>query len=167
MRAITTRRVVIKLTTKEIICGATMGVLRQVENLKLGRAPAHGAGASNDWQIHIEGCLGEFAAAKELGRFPFGMPVFRGSDLGGNLEVRTRSASWYDLILHPEDHDDARYVLVTGVNGEYDVRGWILGRDGKLDKYWADPAGGRPAFFVPQKALQPLSAIYLPFQGED
>ncbi len=50
---------IIKLTPSEVILGATAGVLRQVENKKIGRKPAYGAGIYNDWQLNIEGVLGE------------------------------------------------------------------------------------------------------------
>jgi hypothetical protein len=135
-----------------MILAASMGVLRQVENLTKGRAPAFGAGRKNDWQLHIEGCMGEFAAAKALNCFPYGLTLFRGSDLG-SIEVRTRSEDWHDLILHPEDKDGAKYLLVCGLNGLYSVKGFIHGRDGKREEYWKDPAGGRAAFFVPQAEL--------------
>jgi hypothetical protein len=45
-------------------------------------------------------------------------------------------------------------VLVTGSRGDYVIRGWIYGAEGKQDMWWDDPTGkGRPAFFVPQHAL--------------
>lgn len=55
------------LTPWEMMLAAQAGVMRQVENLKRGRAAFYGAGNLNDWQYHVEGCLGEFALAKFLG----------------------------------------------------------------------------------------------------
>ena len=149
----------VKLTSKEMILAANAGVLCQVENLKKQRVPAHGAGEKNDWQLHIEGCLGEWAVAKGLGRYPSGLFRFRESDLGDRIEVRTRPETWHDLLLHKEDDDKSRFVLAIGFNGEYDISGWVLGLEGKLDEYWKDPAGGRPAYFVPSKELHPFSEL--------
>lgn len=150
------------LSPKEMIVAASMGILRQVENLKRGRTPAHGSGKASDWQLHVEGCLGEYAAAKALGVFPGGFARFRGADLECRLEVRTRSEDWHDLILHDGDDDDSRFVLLCGRNGEYEVVGWILGRDGKDPAYWKDPAGGRAAYFVPQGELESIQGALEP-----
>ena len=63
------------------------------------------------------------------------------------------------LLLHPRDLDDAPYVLMTGGGGAYQVRGWIMGRDGKQEKYWGDRANqNRPAYWVPQSALNPIES---------
>lgn len=142
----------IELTPAEIMLGAEAGVMRQVENLKIGRKPAYGAGTENDWQLHIEGCLAEMAMAKYLGVYWAGKGKLRHPDVG-DMDVRTRSKSHYRLILHKEDPDDRVFWLMCGVNGKYDVVGWIRGRDGKQEQYWSDPAGGRPAYFVPQEHL--------------
>lgn len=59
--------------------------------------------------------------------------------------------------MHRTDPDDRPFVLVTGVAPKFVLRGWIWGRDGKLEKYWGERNNnGRPAFFVPQSALQPM-----------
>ena len=51
--------IIVELTPFEMCQAGQAGVMRQVENLKLNRKPYYGAGSSNDWQLHIEGCLGE------------------------------------------------------------------------------------------------------------
>ena len=145
----------ITLTKTEIMQGALVGVMRQVQNLRDNRQPAYGATTDHDWQWHIEGALGEMALAKALGVFWAGVGLFRGADVV-NENVRTRSKHSYDLILHPSDPDDWKYWLLTGCNGTYIIQGWCWGVDGKIDEYWQDPAGGRPAYFVPQAALTPL-----------
>jgi hypothetical protein len=148
----------ISLHSKEIMLAAHAGVMRQVENLRRGARPKYGAGSSNDWQLHIEGCLGEYAVAKALGRFPLGFGFQAESDILGGVEVR-RAQYGGRLILHPEDDDDASFVLICGENGVYEIVGWIEGRSGKRKDYWQDPAGGRPAFFVPRGALSPISVL--------
>ena len=143
---------IVELTPWEMLLAAQAGVMRQVENKKLGRRPAYGAGSAQDWQLNIEGALGEYALAKHLGLYWSGKGKLRAADVG-DVDVRTRSKPHYELILHDDDPDDRIFWLLTGVYGRYEVRGWIQGRDGKRPEYWSDPAGGRPAYFVPQSAL--------------
>jgi hypothetical protein len=142
----------VNLSSWEMLMAAQAGVLRQVENLQKKRVPAYGVGANNDWQLHIEGCMGEYALAKYLGIHWSGKGQLRKPDVGV-FDVRTRSRDNYELIIHPEDPDDRIFWLVCGRNGAYSIKGWILARDGKKKEYWKDPAGRNPAYFVPQSAL--------------
>ena len=146
------------LSPSEIETGAIEGVRRCIQGIAKNRKPAYGAGRDKDWQLNIEGRLGEIAVAKFIGVYSCGTGKFRGADVGKNIEVRTRSSHTYgvvpaDLILHPDDPGDRPFYLVTGRNGSYRIHGWIRGRDGKLPGYWKDPAGGRAAFFVPPDVL--------------
>lgn len=142
----------IELTSAEIMMAAQAGIMRQVENIKKKSQAYYGASTTSDWQLHIEGCLGEFALSKFLNVWWGGKGDKRGCDVGV-YDVRTRSSHSYDLILHENDPDDRVFWLVTGVNGSYKVHGWILGKNGKQEKYWADPAKNRPAFFIPSSEL--------------
>ncbi len=144
-------RIEIQLTPQEILQGAFVGIMRQVQNLKNKNKPAYGAGKKKDWQLHIEGALGEMALGRHLNLF-WSKGVLRGDDVG-IMQVRTRSRHSYDLIIHDRDKDDKKFWLLTGLNGCYWVRGWIMGADAKNQKYWLDPAGGRPAYFVPAGEL--------------
>jgi hypothetical protein len=96
------------------------------------------------------------AFAKWAGMYWAGNLGNLGADDVGAVQVRTRSRHDYDLILHPSDPDERAFVLVTGVAPEFHIVGWIWGREGKRPEYWDDPARGRPAFFVPQRALYPM-----------
>lgn len=143
---------VITLQFWEITMAAHAGIMRQVDSLKKGYQAAYGSGTSNDWQLHVEGCLGEYALSKHLNIRWSGKGHFNIPDVG-DVDVRTRSKDHYDLILHPKDPDERYFYLLCGSNGIYTLKGRILGRDGKKQEYWKDPAGGRPAFFVPASAL--------------
>jgi len=143
------------LTPAEVLWGAMVGVMRQAQNIKIKRKPAYGAGDDDDWTKHIEGALAEMTFAKYMGVYWTGAFCFRASDVGG-WNVRCRSRHSYDLILHEEDPDDGKFVLLTGKNGIYRLHGGIVASEGKLNKYWSDPAGGRPAFFVPKSMLTPI-----------
>lgn len=148
----TAHGVEVSLSPSEMMAAALAGVMRQVENCARSRTPRFGAGTASDWQLHIEGCLGEYVIAKFLGVFWPGKGKLRAADVG-EVDVRTRSRDHYELILHESDPDDRVFWLVCGANGKYRVKGWITGQDGKKPLYWKDPAGGRPAYFVPQSAL--------------
>jgi len=146
----------VTLTPWEMLLAAQAGVMRQVENCKKGRTPYHGAGTQNDWQLHIEGCLGEYALSKFLGIHWSGKGNLRAPDVG-TVDVRTASQNHHTLILHDADPDDRTFWLLCGINGQYNVKGWITAAEGKQKCHWKDPGTGRPAYFVPQSALHPPS----------
>jgi len=149
----------ITLTSAEVFHGAVTGVMRQVSNLRDGRQDRHGIAREQGWQAHIEGALGELVVARYTNRFWSGnLGKLRADDVG-DLQVRTRSRHDYELILHPTDPDDRAFVLVTGTAPTYRLIGWIRGREGKRQEWWKDPAGGRAAYFVPQRALRPMVAL--------
>jgi len=151
------RGVEVTLDPHEFLYAAMVGVTRQIGNLRGRRQNRYGAEHEDPWRLHIEGACGEMAVARHLGRYWSGaLGNLKAADIGIGVQVRTRSQPDYDLILHPEDPDDDAFVLVTGCAPRFTLRGWIYGRDGKDDRWWQDPAGGRPAYFVPQSVLRPM-----------
>jgi hypothetical protein len=83
----------------------------------------------------------------------------RGScDLPG-IDVKTRSRHCYDLIVQKNESPEKKFVLVTIQDKKTVIHGWIRGKDAMKKEYWSDPAGGRPAYFVPKTALMPMSAL--------
>ena len=142
----------ITLTGREIVQGAFVGIMRQVECIARQSKNQHGA--KRDWQIHIEGALGEMAFSKAVGVYWSAITKFGGRDAGA-YEVRTRSKHHYELIVRDSDADnvDVRFVLVTGSNGSYVIRGWIRGRDAMRDEWRKGHGGREPAWFVPQCEL--------------
>jgi hypothetical protein len=112
--------------------------------------------------IHLLGAAGEMAVASHLGLKEFlykETEAKRGScDLPG-IDVKTRSRHSYDLIVQKNESPNKKYVLVTIEDKKTIIHGWIRGKDAMKEQYWADPAGGRPAYFVPKTALMPMSAL--------
>ncbi len=152
---------VIILTPKQMLLGAQVGIMRQVENVEKKRKERHGASTKNDWQMHIEGCLGEMAAAKWLDMFWDGKLGDLSSGDVGKVEVRTTSEKKNRLRLHPSDKDHLQFIHVVGLNGVYELMGWLYARDGKIEPYWQDPTrGSRPAFFVDNNHLEPMSTFW-------
>jgi hypothetical protein len=147
------------LSEQELLQGLMAGGGRQIESVMQGRADQHGAPVALDWQNHIEGALGELAVAKVLGLYwNYGIGVFKGPDVA-DLQVRTTRHGNGRLLVHREDAGHARFVLVTGANGRYVVRGWIYGWLAKRPKYWTEPQPGRGCYAVPQEDLRPIDGL--------
>lgn len=142
----------------EVLMAAHAGCLRNVQSLQKGRQNANGLSADLNWQVNIEGAIGELALAKYLNIFYSGKGIFRGDDVPG-LQVRTAAGDSHRLILHPGDLDADIFVLVVGQPPTYRVAGWCLGAEGKRPEFWSEPVKGRPAFFVPQEALCPIELL--------
>lgn len=149
----------VRLSQDELLEGVRVGVLRHVMNLGINKPPTYNLPIGYDWQMHIEGALGERAVSKYLG-IPWdgALGNYNANDVG-RYEVRTTTSRNNRLILHDRDKDDRPYVLVVGANGEYDIKGWIYGAEGKDAQYWSDPLGGRPAYFVPTEHLKPIQTL--------
>jgi hypothetical protein len=65
----------------------------------------------------------------------------------------------FDLLVRPNDKDDAPYVLMVGVAPLFRFAGWKLGRDCKRAE-WVRTHGDRPpAYFVPQAFLGDLESL--------
>jgi hypothetical protein len=150
----------VSLLPHELHIASMIAVMRQIMNLEDGRRDAYGAkNDASGWGLHIQGACGEMAVAKTLNRYWNGaLGDLKASDVG-RYQVRTRTSHSYDLIVHPSDPDDSAFILVTGVPPHFQVHGWMLGWAAKLECFWNDPAGGRPAFFVPKKHLVPIEDL--------
>ncbi len=144
------------LSYAEMWQAASVGIMRQIGNLKRNRKPRHGCRADDVWNIHIEGACAEFAVAKVMGHFWSGAIDDLGADDAGPLQVRHTPLVEGRLIIHPTDRDDRAYVLVRGAAPCMEIAGWIMGADAKRQEWWDDPTGGRPAFFVPASALHSM-----------
>jgi hypothetical protein len=84
----------------------------------------------------------------------------RGSDdLPGGIDVKTRSKTSYDLIVQRQSDPNKKFVLVTIEKGTTLIHGWCWGREAMDEKFWADPARGRPAYFIPKEHLHPMESI--------
>lgn len=138
-----------------------VGLLRHSESISR-KHKSRGGSFDNGWQIHIEGALGERAAAKAIDRYwSGGVNTFKAADIGDVIQVRTRSKHEYDLIVKPDDNDDHIVILVTGQAPKYLVRGWIAVKDGKKDEWLKNPNGYGNAYFVPQTSLHPMTTFPL------
>ncbi len=113
-------------------------------------------------EIHLLGAAGEVAVASYLGLkehlFKETNAKRDSDDLPG-IDVKTRSKASYDLIVQRQSDPNRKFVLVTIENRQTLLHGWCYGHEGMKEIYWADPARGRPAYFVPQSALRPMETL--------
>ena len=142
----------IQLTQSEIIETAMSGVLRRMQRLKSNYSYTHGLKPGSEWQTMIEGCLTERAVAKFLKLHWGGCGQINDID-GADVEVRSTPYDKGHLIIHNSDASERKYYLVTGIDGNYMIRGWIWGYEAQNLNYWGELQPGRPSFNVPQEKL--------------
>jgi hypothetical protein len=152
----------VELSFFELWQAAGVGAMRNIQARRRGRPDTYGkdvTGLEGGWGVHIEGAAAEMAVAKALGLYWEGVwsEIDRGRGDVGDYQVRHTLRDKGCLLLHPDDLDDAMFVLVTGVAPKLRIAGKIMGREGKDTRYWRTDTG-RPAFFIPQGALTPLHA---------
>ena len=140
------------------------GMRRQSVNEAKGLRGRNGGASfgSKALDIHLLGAAGEMAVASYLGmkhELYKEVEAKRGSyDLPG-IDIKTRSKHSYDLIVQKQENPDKKFVLVTIQNQQTLLHGWCYGRQAMDVRYWADPARGRPAFFMPKENLHPMETL--------
>jgi hypothetical protein len=143
------------------------GMRRQGTNEAQGLRGRNGGAwkGSKALDIHLLGAAGEVAVASYLGLKEHlfkEKEARRGSDdLPGGIDVKTRSKAAYDLIVQRNESPDKKFVLVTVENQQTLIHGWCYGHEALQEQYWADPARGRPAYFVPKEALRSIDELLL------
>jgi hypothetical protein len=143
------------------------GMRRQHVNEARGLRGRNGGAwqGSKALDIHLLGAAGEVAVASYLGLKEHlfkEKEARRGSDdLPGGIDVKTRSKAAYDLIVQRNESPDKKFVLVTVENQQTLIHGWCYGHEALQEQYWADPARGRPAYFVPKEALRSIDELLL------
>jgi hypothetical protein len=114
-------------------------------------------------EVHLLGAAGEMAVASYMDikeHLYSEQEAKRGSDdLPGGIDVKTRSKHKYDLLVQRRSDPGKKFVLVTIENQKTLLHGWCYGSEAMDEKYWADPARGRPAYFVPQSVLRSMESL--------
>jgi hypothetical protein len=140
------------------------GLRRQGVNEAKGLRGRNGGAwqGSKALDIHLLGAAGEMAVAAHLGmkRFLYKeTQAKRGSDDLPGMDIKTRSKHKYDLIVQKNEDPNKKFVLVTIEDKTTLIHGWCYGRDAMKEEYWADPARGRPAYFVPKAVLRCMDTL--------
>ena len=141
------------------------GMRRQGVNEAKGLRGRNGGAwkGSKALDIHLLGAAGEVAVASYLGMKEHlfkETEARRGSDdLPGGIDVKTRSKTRYDLIVQKNEDVRKKFVLVTIENQKTFLHGWCYGHEAMQERFWADPARGRPAYFVTKEHLRPMETL--------
>ena len=150
----------ITLNKNQLKVGARTGSFRHIESLEKGLKHKHGKPEDKNWEDHIEGACGEYAAALALREiYEPTVNTFKAPDLLSGYQVRTRSRHYYDLIVRKNDSDDEIFILVTGQAPNYVVRGWLHGCDAKKEEWFKDYGNRPPAYFVPESELHSIEEL--------
>jgi hypothetical protein len=141
------------------------GLRRQGFNESKGLRGRNGGAwkGSKALDIHLLGAAGEVAVASYLGMKEHlfkETEARRGSDdLPGGIDVKTRSKTSYDLIVQKNEAPEKKFVLVTIQDQKTLLHGWCYGHEAMQERFWADPARGRPAYFVGKEHLRPMETL--------
>jgi hypothetical protein len=140
------------------------GMRRQGVNEAKGLRGRNGGAwkGSKALDIHLLGAAGEMAVASHLGMKDFlykETQAKKGSDDLPGIDIKTRSKHSYDLIVQRNESPDKKFVLVTIQDKTTLIHGWCYGRDAMKEEFWADPARGRPAYFVTKEHLRPMESL--------
>jgi hypothetical protein len=140
------------------------GMRRQGVNEAKGLRGRNGGAwkGSKALDIHLLGAAGEVAVASYLGMKEHlfkETEARRGSDDLPGMDVKTRSRHQYDLIVQKNENACKKFVLVTIESQKTFLHGWCYGHEAMKEEFWADPARGRPAYFVPKEALSPMETL--------
>jgi hypothetical protein len=151
-------------TPEERQAAMAEGMRRQAVN-EAKRLRGRNGGASfgsKALDIHLLGAAGEMAVASYLGmkhELYKETEAKKGSDDLPGVDIKTRSKASYDLIVQKNEDPKKKFVLVTIENQQTLLHGWCYGKDAMQEKFWADPARGRPAFFMPKENLHPMETL--------
>jgi hypothetical protein len=161
----------IQLSPPEIQIGASVGIQRQIREIqKNGNhilekyiSKNNDPGRHGLWGNAIEGALGEIAVAKALNQYHTGMESHWATDVGENIEVRTRRKEDHQLFLKPTDKPGFIYVLVVGQFGVYAIKGWIESDEVFSHPEWLHDFNGKTSkcYWVPDSELQPITNLVL------
>ena len=164
----------ITLTEEQIRIADFVGKKRQDDAVRRGR-PAKNKAPEDYYEalrIHVIGARCELAGKLCLDPVKWNalLDDVRGvPDLSTFIDVKGRRLRHHSLIVQYDDPGEWAYLLVCSSNHpEYDIAGWLWGREAKQEKNRKDPVGGRGAYFADGASLRSvdeLKALVPP--GED
>jgi hypothetical protein len=156
----------VRLSKHESFMAAVVGVTRHVASQEYDTSSRH-HGRDYGWHSDIEGACAELALAKWLDVFWDGsVNTFKAPDVGA-FQVRHTQHLAGHLILKENDSEDEAFVLVTGTNPSFTIRGYMFARDGMQDQYRREHMGegvnGDARIFsgwwIPQADLSPAEGL--------
>ena len=156
----------VTLTPDIIEYADNIAALRQGTAFFKNRVNANGLTGSFDQFLAINRLGARCEAAGKIYLNPIRWHAFAEQikglpDLGDFIDVKGRSRASYDLPVQKDDEDDFAFLLITAESHPvYAIHGWAWGREAKDDRFWDDPKGGRPAYFMDQELLRPPEELH-------
>jgi len=153
------------LDSASLVKAVAEGERRQRTNeaLKLAGRNFGPASGSKALDIHVLGAKGKLAAAQYLNLesyvFQDKTPTRGSVDLPPNIDVKTRSKHWMDLVVQLDDNPNKVFVHATSEDDLVKLHGWAYGNQVMEPCFARDPAQGRPAYFVSYWALHPMHLL--------
>jgi hypothetical protein len=160
----------ITLTHGEIVAAGAVGVARQAASRNSRSAHGLDESATSGMGYAIEGACAELACAKALNLYwPATVNTFSGPDIGETIQVRRRLnlPGKRDLYVRPNDDEKYAYFLVWGLCPNFEIVGYIWGKNAKIEKYYVDTKTRPPAWFIPPDDLHPVERCVRPMVEHD
>jgi hypothetical protein len=125
------QRILVQLTPDELEIAGIEGVKRRCNGLRYCRDKPGAERIEDTWGSDINSRGSEHAFGKAIGKKPTPIDLDKRKlgDVDGK-EVRWTRHSNGHLIIHPWDEPNRNYVLVTGRDGAFVLRGYLAGRVG-------------------------------------
>ncbi len=150
----------VRLSPEELSSAAHKGVMRHIWAIK-GKSREHDEFRA--WSYKIEQACAEQAAKRATHRYFIGLVGSHDDSTKEVLHVRHFPTHDGELVLDGElDGDESMFLFVTGVAPKYQVHGWILGKDGKLEAY-KRPDG---KYLVPRDKLHDVRELPPELDGD-
>jgi hypothetical protein len=151
----------VTLMADDVADGHELAGMRRQSGIDRNRPAENGAPTQADEAMRLD-LIG--AMAEEAGYVYF-RPVKWAKFISGRLnnepdfhdfiEMKGRPQSWHELPIQRKGIPDRAYVLALGHNHPvWELVGWCWGHEGMRAEFLKDPAGGRPAYFVPQEIVR-------------
>ena len=114
-------------------------------------------------RVHLVGAAGEMAIASFLGLkekvFGDTEAVRHSCDLPPDIDVKTRSRHYYDLLCQFDELPSKTLVLVTIENKTILLHGWIKATEAMREKFKREYVKGRPCYCMPKHELRPIQSL--------
>lgn len=148
----------VTLNEQELRHAVRIGVERGLSGIFNKRKPRYGCPPEQAWRYNIEGACGEKAVAKHYDKPWDGNLERLGEPDVALWQVRTVMMPLHSMLLHPDDKDHEKVLLVGGgYPPDYYILGWAFCGDFKYKCFWQ--ATGRPCWFVPQGVIEPMTSF--------
>jgi hypothetical protein len=149
----------VTLTKDQIAFAKYIGNLRNERAIKSGRKDTLGFKGDPLW-IHTFGAYGEYAVCIYFGvPWPALVDTYDKADIPPDIEVKTRSRSYYDLPITARNNPAYYYVLVTGDGSDFLIHGWYGGREFRDANWIKSHRLGSTSWFVPQDIVHDIRTL--------